>query len=278
MDTSTVLKPIPQWAHDSVPDFKQEVWAPDILRWHGRWWLSYACSSFGRNTSAIGLASSPVLSNASWTDHGCIISSQGGRDNWNAIDPNIIIDQQDHPWLVFGSFWDGIQLIPLNDSLHVPAGLQPTTIARRWDVSNKSTHTTRDSLDAGTNAIEAPFIFHHGNYYYLFVSWDYCCQGMKSTYRVVYGRSRHMEGPYLDRTGKDMLIGGGTVLLEGDKQQYEAVGHCAVYPHPTDTDKALFICHGYSVPLQGIPILVKRTLSFTPDEWITMDEPSFPKR
>ena len=268
IDTVAVLRNLPQWTHDSVPGFDRHVWAPDILHWHGQWWLTYSCSTFGRNTSAIGLATSPTLAGARWTDRGCVVASHGGRDNWNAIDPNVVIDEHDRPWLVFGSFWDGIQLVPLNDSLHVVDGQQPVTIARRWDLSRRLSHTTSDSVEAGTNAIEAPFIFRHGPYYYLFVSWDYCCQGMKSNYRVAYGRSRNVEGPYLDREGRDMLLGGGTLLFEGDKKELEALGHCAVYADPSGSDKALFICHGYSIPLQGAPVLVLRTLQFSRDGWI----------
>ena len=115
---------------------------------------------------------------------------------------------------------------------------------------------------AGRNAIEAPFIFKHDHYYYLFVSWDYCCRGTKSNYRVAVGRSKSVSGPYLDRDGKDMLKGGGTILLEGDKQEYEAAGHCAAY-HFGDDD--LFICHGYSAKQNGTALLVQRKISWTPD-------------
>lgn len=65
-----------------------------------------------------------------------------------------------------------------------------------------------------------------------------------------------------------MLLGGGTLLFEGDKKELEALGHCAVYADPSGSDKALFICHGYSIPLQGAPVLVLRTLQFSRDGWI----------
>ena len=104
---------VPAWTHDSVPEFRRHIWAPDIIRWHGRWWMMYSCSSFGVNTSAIGLISSPTLNPASpdyaWRDEGCVVASKGKRDDWNAIDPNIIIDDNDQPWMTWGSFWDGIQ-------------------------------------------------------------------------------------------------------------------------------------------------------------------------
>lgn len=101
--------------------------------------MAYSCSTFGSNTSAIGLLSNDSLSHvAGWKDEGCIIASKGGRDNWNAIDPNMIIDDKGHPWLTWGLFWDGIQLIALDTTLHVKAGAQPRTIARRFAFNRRS--------------------------------------------------------------------------------------------------------------------------------------------
>lgn len=271
IDTVPVLRPIPQWAKDSVPGLAHDVWAPDIIRWHGRWWLTYACSTFGKNTSAIGLMSSPQLCCPRWTDLGCVVASKANRDNWNAIDPNIVIDDKDRPWLSFGSFWDGVQLVPLDTSLHIPAGVCPVTLARRYAPGVTGLADNPTSRYAGNNAVEAPFIYHHGGWFYLFVSWDYCCRGAQSNYRVAYGRSRSVSGPYLDREGRPMTQGGGTVLLQGDGTAYEAAGHCAVYDDPSSRTQALFICHGYTVAAGGAPTLILRTLHFTEDGWIQME-------
>ena len=56
-----LMSVIPKWTRDSVPGFTRHVWAPDIIQWHGRWWLAYSCSTFGRNGSAIGLLSTRSL-------------------------------------------------------------------------------------------------------------------------------------------------------------------------------------------------------------------------
>lgn len=260
-----VMTVIPGWTSDSVAGFNSHVWAPDIIRWHNRWWMAYSCSTFGKNSSAIGLISSRALGINLWKDEGCIITSHEQQDNWNAIDPNFIIDDSDQPWLVWGSFWDGIQLARLDTTMHIAPGEQPRTIARRYDPSYKAAAPNPTSKYAGTNAIEAPFIFRHGPYYYLFVSWDYCCRGAKSNYRVVVGRSISVQGPYLDREGKDMAFGGGTIILEGDKQQWEATGHCAAYTLDDGTD--LFICHGYSVTQNGAALLIQRPITWTSDAW-----------
>ena len=269
-----VMTVIPKWAHDSVPGFTHHVWAPDVIKWHNRWWLAYSCSTFGRNGSAIGLLSTRALASGIWNDEGCIVTSREGRDNWNAIDPNFVIDDQDQPWLVWGSFWDGIQLARLDTTMHIAQGEKPRTIARRYNPGapdgkkalavNPNPPKNPTSDYAGPNAIEAPFIFKHDGWYYLFVSWDYCCQGSKSNYRVAVGRSRHVEGPYLDSKGIDMRDGGGDMFLEGDKKEYEAAGHCAAY-HLDGHD--IFICHGYSIAHQGASILIQRPISWTADGW-----------
>ena len=255
------IEKIPAWTRDSVPGFESHVWAPDVIRWHNRWWLAYSCSTFGKNTSAIGLMSSHSLG-GEWKDEGCLVASREHRDNWNAIDPCFIIDDNDTPWLTWGSFWDGIQLARLDTTMHLAS--KPVTIARRYRPGDPNAAENPTSKFAGTNAIEAPFILKHGGYYYLFASWDYCCRGAKSNYRVAVGRSKTVDGPYLDRTGKPMAEGGGTLFLEGDKQEYEAAGHCAAYDMDGQT---IFVCHGYSATKNGAALLIQRPVKWTADGW-----------
>lgn len=259
-----VMTVMPQWTHDSVPGFEHHVWAPDIIRWHNRWWLAYSCSTFGKNGSAIGLLSAPSLSSPVWNDESCIVTSHEDRDHWNAIDPCFVIDDNDLPWMTWGSFWDGIQLIRLDTTMHVAKGERPRTIARRYAEGEKNVPTNPTSKFAGTNAIEAPFIYKHGGWYYLFVSWDYCCRGAQSNYRVAVGRSETVDGPYLDRNGVDMCKGGGTLFLEGDKKEFEAAGHCAAY---TMNGQDFFICHGYSIAHNGASILIQHPIRWTQDGW-----------
>ena len=256
------LKDIPQWTRDSVPGFRNHVWAPDIIQKDGTWWLAYSCSTFGKNTSAIGLMASERLSGP-WRDCGPIVCSREGRDQWNAIDPNFVVDDKGTPWLTWGSFWDGIQLARLDHTMHLAT--KPVTIARRVamrDTSKAEPNPT--SRFAGRNAIEAPFIFKHDGWYYLFVSWDYCCRGAQSNYRVAVGRSKTVSGPYLDRSGKDMAQGGGTIILEGDKKEYEAAGHCAAY---NLNGEDIFLCPGYATKQNGAALLVQRRIEWMADGW-----------
>ncbi len=255
------LDPVPEWAKAPVPEYKGHTWAPDVIRVGDRWWLYYSCSTFGKNISAIGVATNATLDPASpdykWEDQGMVIMSEPGVTDWNAIDPNVIIDVDGNPWLTFGSFWDGIQLVALEKDLKTPKG-KPTTIARRRlpeSVAHLQPH-------ANTNAIEAPFIVYHDGYYYLFVSYDYCCKGLDSNYKTAVGRSRNVEGPYLDRDGNDMAAAGGTVLV-AESPEYSGVGHCSVY----DFDgKWYFAAHGYDKRLNGASRLYLRELVWE-DGW-----------
>ncbi len=263
-----LISDIPAWTHDSVPGFSDHIWAPDIIRWRNRWWLAYSCSTFGKNTSAIGLLSAPSLSATEWKDEGCLVASRAKRDNWNAIDPAFVVDSKDSLWIAWGSFWDGIQLAPMTMRNGKPqmAGY-PRTIARRYYHNAPGNLENPTSKHAGVNAIEAPFIMHHDRYYYLFVSWDYCCRGEKSNYRVVVGRSREVYGPYIDREGRPMYAGGGTAVIGGDGKDFEAAGHCAAYRF---ADGDTFVCHGYSIPLHGQSILVQRKIAWK-DGWPTLE-------
>jgi arabinan endo-1,5-alpha-L-arabinosidase len=265
------IKDIPAWTHDSVPGFRNHVWAPDIIHKDGLWWLAYSCSTFGKNTSAIGLMCAEKIAGP-WRDCGPIVCSKEWRrnndtgnyegNNWNAIDPNFVIDEKGTPWLTWGSFWDGIQLARLDTTMHMAS--KPVTIARRHRSGDPDAAENPTSKFAGRNAIEAPFLFRHDGYYYLFVSWDYCCRGAKSNYRVAVGRSRDIAGPYTDRNGKDMLNGGGTLFFEGDKQELEAAGHCAAYRLG---DEDIFICHGYATKFNGASILIQKSIRWTVDGW-----------
>ncbi len=252
----------PQWAVAAVPGFKGHTWAPDISYHNGLYYLYYACSSFGKNTSVIGVATNKTLNAASpeyqWEDHGKVIQSVPGRDMWNAIDPNLVVDDSNTPWLAFGSFWNGIKLVKLDaDLLSVAEPQQWYTIAARPRNAN-----TPDTA-AGNAAIEAPFIFKKNGYYYLFVSWDYCCRAEKSTYKMMVGRSKNVTGPYYDKKGVDMKFNGGTLLLEGDKRWY-GVGHNGTY---TFDGKDYLIFHGYDAADKGRSKLRVEELQWDEEGW-----------
>ncbi|MGI4863758.1 MAG: family 43 glycosylhydrolase [Janthinobacterium lividum] len=247
----------PAWAGAAVPGFKDHIWAPDISFADGQYSLFYSISTFGKNRSAIGLATNKTLDAKSpaykWVDHGPVVQSVPGRDQWNAIDPNLIRDEAGQPWLAFGSFWTGIQLVKLRPDLTAPAEPQ------EWHaLANRASGAL-----ANDGPIEAPFIFRHGGYYYLFVSFDYCCQGPKSTYKIMVGRARTLTGPYLDATGQPLAAGGGTLVLAGDANWY-GLGHNAVASFD-GTDYLIF--HAYDAHDQAQPKLRLEPLTWSAENW-----------
>jgi len=265
----------PEWAVQTIPGFKGHIWAPDIFFKKGTYYLYYSVSAFGKNTSAIGVATNSTLDPLSpdfkWTDQGKVLQSYPGKTNWNAIDPNVITDAHGIPWMVFGSFWDGIKLVKLQKGfLQVDEDLnQIQTIASRKRDPGSPNPPAVDGnpADAGGNAIEAPFLFKKNGYYYLFASIDYCCKGVKSTYKMIVGRSKSIKGPYLDKSGIAMTKGGGSLLLQGD-EHWHGTGHNAVVRFE-GTDYLIF--HAYDAKDHGIPKLRIEKLQWS-DGWPAVPE------
>ena len=270
-----IFDTVPQWARDSIKNFKgNSLWAPDISynKKTKLYYLFYSASAFGKNTSCIGLATNKTLhtndANYLWVDHGKVIQSIPGKTNWNAIDPNLITDQSGTAWLVFGSFWDGLKIVKLtNDWMAVAEPLDniPTIASRKKDPSNKNNLPSVDNnpADAGGNAIEGPFVFRKGEYYFMFASIDYCCKGINSTYKMIVGRSKNIKGPYLDKAGQSLAKGGGTILLQGDSL-WHGVGHNAVCTF-NDTDYLIF--HGYDALDKGRSKLRIEKLTWDKNNW-----------
>jgi arabinan endo-1,5-alpha-L-arabinosidase len=266
-----VFATAPKWAVDTIPGFRGHIWAPDITYHDGRYYLYYSVSAFGKNTSAIGVATNKTLDSASadfgWTDHGRVIQSYPGKTNWNAIDPNIIKDEKGTAYMFWGSFWDGLKMTRLTRDLLQPA--EPaesfkTVASRKTALSNENPPAVDNNpVDAGGNAIEAPFLFKKGSYYYFFASIDYCCKGENSTYKMIVGRSKKIDGTYLDKAGKDLSRGGGTILLQGN-QEWHGVGHNSVY---TFDGKDYLVYHGYDAADKGRSKLNIKELEWDKEGW-----------
>jgi arabinan endo-1,5-alpha-L-arabinosidase len=254
-----VFAQTPDWVTKAIPRFRgNSMWAPDISYQNGKYYLYYSVSAFGKNTSCIGVAVNKTLDSASadykWEDLGKVVQSVPGRDLWNAIDPNLVIDDNKTPWLTFGSFWEGMKMVKLNNDLATIA--QPEewyTIAKRprdFGIPDSS---------AGNAALEGPFIFKKDKYYYLFVSRDYCCRGERSDYKVVVGRSEKATGPFLDKDGVDLAKNGGTLIVQGDNKEWFGAGHNSAY---TFDGKDYIIYHGYDAKDRGRSKLIIQQLKW----------------
>ena len=265
-----VFAEAPDWAKREVPGFNGHIWAPDISEHEGKFYLYYSISSFGKNNSCIGLAINETLDPSSedfeWVDQGIVVQSHPGLNNWNAIDANLVEDDEGRPYLAFGSFWSGLKIGQLTeDRTRFMTPLDELiTIASRSPESVEQGREDGFPLEAGKGDIEGPFIVKRGDYYYLFASTGYCCRGRESTYRMVYGRSEKVTGPYLDKAGLDMTHGGGTLLLEGN-DAWNGVGHNGVSRFD-GVDYLVF--HGYDASTKrGLPKLHVETLAWDEDGW-----------
>jgi arabinan endo-1,5-alpha-L-arabinosidase len=185
-----------------------------------------------------------------------LLQSVPGRDDWNAIDPNVIEDGKGGAWMAFGSFWSGLKLVKLDDSrTRLAEPQQWRAIARR------------DPSAAGAKEIEAPYIFRKGGYFYLFASWGLCCKGKDSTYHVVVGRAQGVTGPYLDRAGRDMAAGGGSLVLAGD-EDWQGVGHNSVY---TMGGRDVLVLHAYETADKYRSKLKIMDIKWDKDGWPEVD-------
>lgn len=247
---------LPEWARQAIPN-QQAAWAPDISYFNGKYHLYYSVSTFGSNRSVIGLTTNVTLNNArddyEWVDEGLVIETHPG-DDYNAIDPNLFIDEDGVPWLAFGSFWSGIKLRRVDYETGKLSAEDDTLypLAQRFDENG---------------AVEAPFIIRRGDYYYLFVSFDSCCQGLQSTYRVMVGRAEQVTGPYVDRDGVPMLEGGGTQVTF-PTAEFRGPGHCSIL-HENGIDYIVY--HVYAVARTGQSILRIDPLRWDEDGWPSIE-------
>lgn len=264
--SSRVFETAPEWATSVAPGFNGHIWAPDIQRHDGRFYLYYSVSAFAKNTSAIGVATNVTLDPGSpdyaWKDEGVVVRSIPGRDLWNAIDSHVIEDESGTPWMSFGSFWGGIKLVRL--APHRMSLAEP----QEWHaIAKRERSVLVDDRVPGPAEIEAPFIFRRADHYYLFVSWDKCCRGKDSTYKMMVGRSRDVRGPYVDKEGRDLAAGGGSLLLAGTPA-WPGVGHNAVY---TFDGRDLLVFHAYETADNGLQKLKIADLHWDPDGWPFVD-------
>ncbi|HXE62065.1 MAG TPA: arabinan endo-1,5-alpha-L-arabinosidase [Bryobacteraceae bacterium] len=229
----SIFDDVPDWAHKEIPGAK-DIWAPDVKYVGGVYRVYYAVSTFGSNISDIGLVTNKTLDpkspNSHWVDQGKVFGSVKS-DDFNAIDPNLAIDDEGGQWLAFGSFWSGIKMHRIDPA----TGKLSTKDKKLYSLAS------RRRLPGQPGAIEAPYIVRHGRYYYLFVSFDQCCHGAQSTYRTMVGRADKITGPYKDKNGKSMMDGNATELLAGNDRWRGPGGESVLQ----DGDRDLLVFHAY---------------------------------
>ncbi|KAK4234441.1 glycoside hydrolase [Achaetomium macrosporum] len=197
----------------------QDLWAPDVAKVGDYYYLYYSVSTFGSQNSAIGVARSTSLDVGSWTDLGATGVASDASKPYNAIDGNLVQDADGSYFLTFGSFWNDIYRVRV-------------TPTKTNGVSYQVAYDPNDT------AMEGPFVFKYGSYYYLFFSKGQCCgydtkkPAAGKEYRIMVCRGTSAVGPFTDKNGKSCRSGGGTVVLQSHDWVYGPGGQ-GVYQDPT---------------------------------------------
>jgi arabinan endo-1,5-alpha-L-arabinosidase len=148
--------------------------------------------------------------------------------------------------MVFGSWSNGIHIVPVNNTTGIPTGAACTQLAYH---------------PSGTG-LEGAYIFPHGSYYYRFASIDNCCAGVSSTYRIIMGRSTSITGPYTDHGGMALNSGGGAILLSAHGNINGPGGETVL----SDTDGYILVYHYHDGKNNGYPALGLNVLGWTSDD------------
>ncbi|KAJ7880604.1 glycoside hydrolase family 43 protein [Mycena olivaceomarginata] len=206
------------------------IGAPDVSFHNGEYYALYAVSVLGSQNTGIGLATSRTMEPGSWVDHGLVLNSTTG-DQFNALDPNLSIDEHGNPVLTFSSFCDDIFQVSLARDLK-------TVIGHPVQVSFNNT---------SPNPEEGAFVWKHGSFFYLFISSGLCCGFVAddlppagNEYKVFVGRSKSAHGPFLDKNGLDMRETGGTLILGSHGNVYAPGGQVIFTDKKTNKDAFVY--------------------------------------
>lgn len=250
-----VFSSAPGWTTAAVPGFTGNFWAPDVTYMNGLYHLYYSVSTWGSKISAIGLATSPTLDPAAsgygWTDRGAVLQSNNSTP-YNAIDASLFQDTDGRAYMSFGSYSNGIYIAEINPStgLRVNPSASPVRVAASSSANNAS-------------QIEGSALIRKGSYYYLFVNYGTCCSGVDSTYNIRVGRGTSPTGPFLDKSGGNLLNAGGTMFLD-DEGNKIGPGHFSLF---TENGQDRFGYHYYDGNRNGAPTYGLRSLYWTADAW-----------
>jgi arabinan endo-1,5-alpha-L-arabinosidase len=179
--------------------------APDVMKIGNRYLVIYGATGGGLGGGHNGRILTmwnntldPNSPNFKYTEPIEVAASDGLEDN-DAIDPGLLLDPNTgRLWVSYGTYFGNIRIIELD----------PNTGERIK--GNKEQDIAIDC--------EATDLIYRNGWYYLLGTHGTCCDGVNSTYNIVVGRSRSVTGPYIDNVGRDMLQGGGKmVIAAGDR-------------------------------------------------------------
>ena len=234
----------PTW-NDSVRTDKEgkvhpmrfSLWALDVSRVGKKYLVHYASAYWGNETRT-GLGVAEGTSPTEFTDCGKMFcSTEIGVQN--SIDPCYVKDKG-KKYLIWGSF----------------RKLYMGRLTKDGKRIKNPSHLTQV---AGT-AFEGAMVYKRKGYYYLFASVGTCCEGAKSTYHTVVGRSKKLAGPYVDRQGGRMLDNHYETVIKGN-DRWKGPGHNSEIITDKEGDTWL-LYHAYDAldPEKGRVMLLDKLL------------------
>jgi arabinan endo-1,5-alpha-L-arabinosidase len=172
--------------------------APDAIKIGSRYLVAYgATGGGGAHKGAIltmwNKTLDPKSSDFKYSEPVVVATSDGYEEN-DAIDPGLMLDPTTgRLWLTYGTYFGFSRIVELDPRTgKLKEGSKPVDIAI---------------------VCEATDLIYRDGWYYLLATHGSCCDGANSTYNVVVGRSKKITGPYLDNVGRNMLEGGGKMVV-----------------------------------------------------------------
>ena len=200
--------------------------APDAMKIGDRYLIAYSATGGGLGGGHAGRVLTmwnktldPTSPDFAYTEAIEIASSEVDED-CDAIDAGLFMDPETgRLWCTYGTYFGFIRIVELDPGTGARVeGNEPVNIA----------------IDC-----EATTIIYRNGWYYLLGTHGTCCDGVNSTYNIVVGRSRSVTGPFIDNVGRDMLAGGGKMVIDGEDRQFGA-GHFGRYIEDNGVEKMSF--------------------------------------
>ena len=188
--------------------------APDAIKIGDRYMVVYAATERGvgnGHKSRVYMMWNKTLDPKSpdfkYTDPVDIAGSDGYED-CDGIDPGLMMGPDGRLWLTYGTYFGYIRIVEMDPVTgFCKEGSEPVDVAL---------------------SCEAPEMIYKDGWYYLLATHGTCCDGANSTYNIIVGRSKSPTGPYYDNVGRDMIHGGGKLVLATEKRLIGA-GHFGRY-------------------------------------------------
>ena len=200
--------------------------APDAMKIGNRYLVAYSSTGGGLGSGHAGRILTmwnrtldPHSPDFEFTEAIEVASSEVDED-CDAIDAGLFMDPTTgRLWCTYGTYFGFIRIVELDPLTGARVeGNEPVNIA----------------IDC-----EATTIIWRNGWYYLLGTHGTCCDGVNSTYNIVVGRSRNVTGPYLDNVGRDMIAGGGKMVIDATDRQFGA-GHFGLYIEDEGVEKMSF--------------------------------------